>query len=226
MLADPTTPSTPDDHADDLHRVIEAVGGGPVDLFASSGGAVNALALVSRTPRATSGRSSRTSRRSPSVLPDREHALAAATAPSTTPTMRRGWGAGMAHFIAVVSHEGEFPADFAEQPAPDPAMFGMPTEDDGTRTDPLLAQTIVSSHPLRARLRRAARRTDPRSSWLPAPSRRRDGQPRRPCASPSGSAPMPVRFPSDHGGFLGGEYGQTGEPEAFAAKLREVLDAS
>ncbi len=33
----------------------------------------------------------------------------------------------------------------------------------------------------------------------------------------------PVVFPSDHGGFLGGEYGQTGEPDAFAAKLREVL---
>jgi hypothetical protein len=33
----------------------------------------------------------------------------------------------------------------------------------------------------------------------------------------------PVIFPSGHGGFLGGEYGQTGEPEAFAARLREVL---
>ena len=27
-------------HADDVHRIIEAVGGGPVDLLASSGGAV------------------------------------------------------------------------------------------------------------------------------------------------------------------------------------------
>ena len=35
----------------------------------------------------------------------------------------------------------------------------------------------------------------------------------------------PVIFPGDHGGFLGGEYGQTGEPDAFAAKLREVLSA-
>ena len=33
----------------------------------------------------------------------------------------------------------------------------------------------------------------------------------------------PVIFPSDHGGFFGGEYGQTGDPDAFAAKLREVL---
>ena len=33
----------------------------------------------------------------------------------------------------------------------------------------------------------------------------------------------PVTFPSGHGGFLGGEYGQTGEPDAFAATLRTVL---
>jgi hypothetical protein len=34
---------------------------------------------------------------------------------------------------------------------------------------------------------------------------------------------QPDIFPGDHGGFLGGEYGQAGEPDAFAAKLREVL---
>ena len=33
----------------------------------------------------------------------------------------------------------------------------------------------------------------------------------------------PVIFPSGHGGFLGNEYGQPGEPDGFAAKLREVL---
>jgi hypothetical protein len=35
----------------------------------------------------------------------------------------------------------------------------------------------------------------------------------------------PEIFPGDHGGFLGGEYGQTGEPDAFAARLGEVLAA-
>src|SRR5215218_160516 len=40
--------STPDDHADDLRRVVDAIGGGPVDVFATSGGAVNALAWVAR----------------------------------------------------------------------------------------------------------------------------------------------------------------------------------
>ena len=33
----------------------------------------------------------------------------------------------------------------------------------------------------------------------------------------------PVIFPSDHSGFLGGGHGQTGDPDAFAAKLRNVL---
>src|SRR5881628_2693839 len=42
--------STPEQHADDLHRIIASVGGA-VDLFASSGGAVNALALVARHPQ-------------------------------------------------------------------------------------------------------------------------------------------------------------------------------
>jgi hypothetical protein len=33
----------------------------------------------------------------------------------------------------------------------------------------------------------------------------------------------PVTFPSDPAGFLGGEYGQTGDPDAFASTLRQVL---
>jgi hypothetical protein len=32
-----------------------------------------------------------------------------------------------------------------------------------------------------------------------------------------------TEFPSHHGGFLGGEYGQQGDPDAFAAALRSVL---
>src|SRR4051795_719749 len=36
--------------ADDVHAVIEALGAGPIEMFASSGGAVTALALVARYP--------------------------------------------------------------------------------------------------------------------------------------------------------------------------------
>jgi pimeloyl-ACP methyl ester carboxylesterase len=48
--AAPAGESTPEQHADDLHRIISTLGARPVDLFASSGGAVNALALVATHP--------------------------------------------------------------------------------------------------------------------------------------------------------------------------------
>src|SRR3954451_20633608 len=39
---------SPDDHAADLAALIEALGAAPVDVFASSGGAVTGLALVAQ----------------------------------------------------------------------------------------------------------------------------------------------------------------------------------
>src|SRR5215216_7670838 len=140
---DPASPSTPEEHADDLHRLIQALDGGPVDLFASSGGAVNALALVERHPEQVR---TLVAHEPPllQVLPDRDAALAAARAVHET-YMRAGFGAGMARFIALIQHKGPVPADWVDQPAPDPAMFGLPTEDDGARTDVLMGQNITSS---------------------------------------------------------------------------------
>src|SRR5712671_523961 len=70
--------TTPDEHADDLHRLIEALDAGPVDIFASSGGAVNALALVAKHPEQVR---TLVAHEPPAAqqLPDRERALAAAT---------------------------------------------------------------------------------------------------------------------------------------------------
>ena len=122
--------------------MISALGAGPVDLFASSGGAVNALALVARHPedvRTLVAHEPPTGQ----VLPDREAALAATEDIGAT-YQRSGVGPAMAKFIVLVSHKGPIPADFADRPAPDPAMFGLPTGDDGSRTDPLLGQNIVT----------------------------------------------------------------------------------
>ena len=60
--------------------------------------------------------------------------------------MRSGTNAAMAHFITVVSHRGPFTAEVASQPAPDPATFGMPAEDDGSRTDAMFAHIINTTH--------------------------------------------------------------------------------
>jgi uncharacterized protein YndB with AHSA1/START domain/pimeloyl-ACP methyl ester carboxylesterase len=220
VKTDPTSPVTPDVHADDLHRLIQAIGGGPVDLFASSGGAVNALALMSEHPEDVR---TLVAHEPPlaSILPDREHAMAANIAVAET-YQRSGWGAGMAHFIAVSSHQGPFTAEIAGQPGPDPAMFGMPTEDDGSRTDPLLGQNLVTCthyEPDFEALGSASTRI------VLAAGEESEGQmaSRGAFAVAERLGTKPVMFPSHHGGFLGDEYGQPGQPDAFAAKLREVL---
>ena len=58
--------------------------------------------------------------------------------------MRDGFGPAMAKFIGLTSINGPVPAEFADRPARNPAEFGLPTEDDGTRDDPLLGQNIAS----------------------------------------------------------------------------------
>ena len=50
---------SPTVQAEDVHAVIEALGAGPVEMFASSGGAVTALALVTAQDRSESSGSSR-----------------------------------------------------------------------------------------------------------------------------------------------------------------------
>jgi hypothetical protein len=156
-----------------------------------------------------------------SILPDREGAMAATEAVAAT-YQRRGFGAGMAHFIAATSHTGPFDADFLAQPAPDPAMFGLPVEDDGNRTDPLLFQNITTCthyEPDFDALRPASTRI------VLAAGAESEGQMARRGAEAVGErlGTKPVIFPSGHGGFLGNEYGQPGDPDGFAAKLREVL---
>jgi len=217
---DPASEVTPDIHADDLHRLIGELGAGPVDLFASSGGAVNALALVAKHPEDVR---TLVAHEPPlaSILPDRENAQASARAIMETYN-RSGWGAGMAHFIAVVSHKGEFPDGYAQQPAPDPAMFGMPTEDDGNRNDPMLGSNMVNTthyEPDFDALRAASTRV------VIAAGEESDGEMAQRGANAVAErlGSDPVIFPSGHAGFLGGEYGQEGQPDAFAAKLREVL---
>jgi pimeloyl-ACP methyl ester carboxylesterase len=218
---DPSTPITPEVQADDVHSVIEAVGGGPVDLFASSGGAVVTLALIAKYPGDVR---TAVAHEPPlaSIVPDREHALAAVRSINET-YHRSGGGAGMAHFIAVVSHKGPFTAAVAAAPPPDPAMFGMPADDDGVRTDPMLEHNmrwLATFEPDFDAVRRAPTRL------VLAAGEESEGilASRGAYAAAERLGSDVVLFPGDHGGFMGGEYGQQpGKPVEFAAKLREVL---
>lgn len=173
--------STPERHADDLHRLISALGGGPVDIFASSGGAVNGLALVARHPEQVRVL---VAHEPPAaqVLPDREQALAAVMDMHRT-YQRDGFDAAMAKFIAVTSWLGEIPADFADRPAPNPADFGLPADDDGSRDDVMFAQNLTRAPTTSRTSTRCARHrpgsssvwgSNPRASWpigLGSPSR-------------------------------------------------------
>jgi pimeloyl-ACP methyl ester carboxylesterase len=220
VLTEDVSECTPEDHADDLHRLISALDAGPVDVFASSGGAVNALALVARHPEQVR---TLVAHEPPiaSVLPDREAALAACKDIHET-YLRDGIGPAMVKFITIASHKGPVPEDFADQPMPEPAAFGLPTEDDGSRMDPLLGLNMISGthyQPDFDALRAASTRI------VLAAGAESAGELAHRAAEAVAErlGTSAETFPSDHAGFLGGEYGQTGDPEAFAATLRQVL---
>src|SRR4051794_839232 len=214
--------NTPTLQAADVHAVIDALGVGPVEMFASSGGAVTALALVTAHPDDVTTLVAHEPPMIP-VLPDAE-AAERARAGFRDIYEAQGAGAGMAAFIAMTSWRGEFTDEYFSQPAADPAQFGMPAEDDGRRDDPLLSD-----------------RSWPITSYRPdidaltaAPTRIVIAVGEESLGTFTGRSAVaiaellgqqPTVFPSHHGGFMGGEYGYPGQPEAFARKLREVLDS-
>jgi pimeloyl-ACP methyl ester carboxylesterase len=219
---DGTVEHTPTVQADDVHAVIEALGAGPVEMFASSGGAVTALALVAAYPDDVLTLVAHEPPLIP-VLPD------AADAERARAGVRDaydagGRSAGMAAFIAMTSWPGEFTDEYFAQPPADPTRFGMPTADDGSRDDPLLSDRswpvsgyrpdvdALAAAPTRIVIAVAEESGDTftgRTSRATAELLDREA----------------TVFPSHHGGFLGPESGYAGKPEAFARRLRDVLEA-
>ena len=213
---------TPEQNADDVHRIIGAIGG-PVEMFASSGGAVTAFALLVDHPDDVT---TLVAHEPPllALLPDAERAFAGERDVQAV-YHAKGWGHGMAAFIALTTWKGEFTDEWAAGDAPDPAVFGMPVDDDGSREDPLLSgvsNAITAYRPDVAALTAAPTRI------VVAVGAESEGllTGRTSAAVADALGQEVTIFPGGHGGFLGGEFGQQGEPEAFAARLREVLDGS
>ena len=210
----------PSVQAKDVHDVIDALGDGPVEMFASSGGAVTALALVAAYPNDVTVLVAHEPPLA-SMLPDAEAAERAA-AQFRDAYRDKGLGAGMASFIAMTSWKGEFTKDYFEQPPADPRQFGLPSEDDGRRDDPLLSERSLPVITYRPDF----------DALAAAPTRIVIGVGEESAGTFTArtSAAVAQRldqeatvFPSHHGGFVGGDSPYAGQPEAFAGKLREVL---
>ncbi|MBD3941207.1 alpha/beta hydrolase [Microbacterium sp. NEAU-LLC] len=214
-----TTDISVEQHAADLHRVIAALEVGPVDAFGSSGGAVNLLALAATHPEDVR---IAVVHEPPLAehLPDRAAVLAVVDDMKRT-YAEKGDGAAMAKFIPFVMFDGVVPDDYLDAPAPDPAMFGMSSEDDGTRTNPLMRNmpaTLDYRIDVEA-LRALGDRIVPAAGVESGDTLAARGA--RAVAAVIG---QPVTdFPSHHGGFTESP-GYPSDPDGFAARLREVLD--
>ena len=203
-----------------MHALIGALGG-PVDLFGSSGGAVTALALVAAHPDDVVTLVAH----EPPMIPVLPDAAAAERARAAVRDIyeAKGSNAAMAAFIAMTAWQGEYTDDYFAQPAPDPAMFGMPAADDGTRDSPLLSDRswAVSSYaPDAAALTAAPTRVviavgEESAGTFTA---------RTSLATAALLGLEATVFPSHHGGFFGPEHGYAGKPEEFAERLRDVLE--
>jgi hypothetical protein len=135
----------------------------------------------------------------------------------------KGLGAGMAAFIAMTSWRGEFTDEDFAQPAADPALLGMPTEDDRSRDDPLLSDRSWAVSGYRPDV----------DALAAAPTRVVIAVGEESLSTFTGRSAVATAellgqqatvFPSHHGGFLGGKFGYAGQPEAFTRKLRDPLD--
>jgi pimeloyl-ACP methyl ester carboxylesterase len=206
--------------AEDLHRLVQELGG-PVEVFGSSGGAVTGLAWVAKYPEDVATLVAHEPPLSP-MLPDAE-AADRARAGFTEAYQAKGFGAGMAAFIMMTSWQGEFTEAYFAQPPADPATFGMPTEDDGTRDDVLLSQRSWAVSDYRPDVE-ALKAAPTRVVIAVGEESAGTYTARTAQATAEALGQEAVVFPSHHGGFLGGEFGYAGKPEEFAVRLQEVLD--
>src|SRR5437763_3985963 len=102
--------NSPTVQATDVHALIQALGAGPVEMFASSGGAVTALALVAAYPEDVVTLVAHEPPLIP-VLPD-VAAAERARAAVRDAYDANGSNAGMAAFMAMTMWPGEFTNDY------------------------------------------------------------------------------------------------------------------
>ena len=221
---DPARDVTPEVQADDLALLVQAVGGGPADVFASSGGAVTGLALATRHPGAVR---TLVTHEPPvtELLPDASHVRAAVDGVEDA-YRASGPGAAWAAFVSLVVHDG--PVTAAGVPP-----VAWPPGGDGA--EPAAAEPVPTPEQLAGDELFFLRMIKPFTRYEPDVDALRSGRPRVVVAVGAASRQEVARrsalalaerlgapaatFPGDHGGFMA-------DPEALARALRTVLAES
>ena len=192
---------TPELHAADLHALIADAGRRARSTCSPAVAAPSTPSPSSRPTPTTSPPWSPTSRRCSPLLPDADHALAAERAVQAA-YHERGFGAGMAAFIALTSWPGEFTDAYLAQPRARPGAVRHAHRRRRPPRRPAAVRHRQRDHRATGPTRRPCRR--PPHAWSSAVG----GRVRATC-SPAGSpgaSPRPwagrvTEFPSHHGGL-------------------------
>jgi pimeloyl-ACP methyl ester carboxylesterase len=210
---DDTGDVTPQQQAGDVHHLVSALGGGPADVFGSSGGAVVGLALVTAHP----GQVRTLVAHEPPVvelLPD--SAQVQAQIQDIYDTYRAdGADKAMQKFLA---HAGLMPV--AGQQADAPRWQPSPQQVARMRasTDHFLAHLLRPTTRYRPDV--AALRAAPARIVVAAGATSTGQLANRSAVALAGQLGTPVaEFPGDHGGFLA-------MPERFGRELARVLSGT
>lgn len=217
----PEADVTPEIEADDLAQIIDELGGGPADMFGTSGGAVAGLALVARHP----GRVGTLIAHEPPVtelLPDAPHIRKAVDGVAAA-YEAYGSGAGWGKFVSIVMHDGPVTeAGIPDAQWPPPGME-VP-EDQGPPPEPTAEQQADDAL-FFLRMLKPFTRYQPEIDALRSEARvvvvigaDSHGELARRSADALAQrlGSTATVFPGDHGGFMG-------DPAGFATKIREVL---
>ena len=224
---DPALAITPEVEADDLAHIVDAVGGGPADMFGSSGGAVAGLALAVRHP----DKLRTLIAHEPPVcdlLPDGPH-LRAVVDEVEDAYREFGSGAAWGKFVSLVMYDGEV-TEAGVPPAtwPPEGQGGSGADDaDAGQTPPAPSEKDEADNELFF-----LRMLKPFTRYQPDIDALRSGAPRLVTAVGAASrgeaaaratvaladrfGTPPVTFPGDHGGFVA-------DPAGFADAIRQVL---
>jgi len=212
-MDDPARPSTPDERADDIVAVLDAIGAERADIFGSSGGAVSGLALVTRHPSRVR---TLVAHEPPlwAILPDAAEQMAI-TDDIVATFHRDGPGPAFAKFMAQAGFDRDEPGPAAHDPAADQAGPPQPSEQDVADGARMLGLDIKGTTEYLPDVPALTARPGQVVIGVGATSPGLLTYRSTAALADLLGVPM-VEFPGDHGGFLP-------EPVAFGRVLKRVL---